>query len=207
MKLSARYKKPTIVARKSPDGVNKGSMRGMNQSEMSSFKEFLEGSGLFTLVAGHDNAAGCWIPDKNLSSFHSYANEALAAVDFGENCYDVNFERIAADVDISELIMDIGSHSNLYGQGNSEPYIHITDINFSRQDVQIMGKGLDTVKIVKNGVAYMKFKAGDLIEELNKYREIKMEVVGRANINNWMGNITPQIFIEDYEVSNGELGF
>lgn len=52
MKLSSQYKKPTIVARKCPDGINKGSMRGLNQSELHSFKEFLEKSKLFTLVAG-----------------------------------------------------------------------------------------------------------------------------------------------------------
>lgn len=207
MKLSAQYKKPTIVARKCPDGVNKGSMRGLNQSELRSFKEFLEGSGLFTLVAGHDNAAGAQIPDKNLTAFHAYANEALAAIDFGENCYDVNFERIAADTDLEALIVDICSHGGIYGQCNSEPYIHITDINFTSADVQIMGKGADTVKIVKNGVAYMKFKATKLIEDLKKYKEIKMEVVGRANLNSWGGRVTPQIFIEDYEVSNGALGF
>ena len=207
MKLSAQYKKPTIVARKCPDGVNKGSMRGLNQSELRSFKEFLEGSGLFTLVAGHDNAAGAQIPDKNLAAFHEYANEALAAIDFGENCYDVNFERIAADNDLSDLIVDICSHGGIYGQSNSEPYIHITDINFTSADVQIMGKGADTVKITKNGIAYMKFKATKLIEDLKKYKEIKMEVVGRANLNSWGGRVTPQIFIEDYEVSNGALGF
>lgn len=207
MKLSAKYKKPTIVARKCPDGVNKGSMRGLNQSELRSFKEFLEGSGLFTLVAGHDNAAGAQIPDKNLSAFHSYANEALAEIDFGENCYDVNFERIAADSDLEALIVDICSHGGIYGQCNSEPYIHVTDINFTSDDVQIMGKDADTVKIMKNGIAYMKFKATDLIEDLRKYDEIKMEIVGRANLNSWGGRVTPQIFIEDYEVSNGALGF
>ena len=207
MKLSAKYKKPTIVARKCPDGVNKGSMRGLNQSELRSFKEFLEGSGLFTLVAGHDNAAGAQIPDKNLSAFHNYANEALAEIDFGENCYDVNFERIAADSDLEALIVDVCSHGGIYGQCNSEPYIHVTDINFTNDDVQIMGKGADTVKIVKNGIAYMKFKATDLIEDLRKYDEIKMEIVGRANLNSWGGRVTPQIFIEDYEVSNGALGF
>lgn len=52
MKLSALYKRPTIVARRCEDGINKGSMRGLNQSELRSFKEFLEKSGLFTLVAG-----------------------------------------------------------------------------------------------------------------------------------------------------------
>lgn len=207
MKLSAQYKKPTIVARKCPDGINKGSMRGLNQSELRSFKEFLEGSGLFTLVAGHDNAAGAQIPDKNLAAFHDYANEALATIDFGENCYDVNFERIAADNDLETLIVDICSHGGIYGQNNSEPYIHITDINFTSADVQVMGKGADTVKITKNGVAYMKFKATKLIEDLKKYKEIKMEVVGRANLNSWGGRVTPQIFIEDYEVSDGALGF
>ena len=207
MRLSAQYKKPTIVARKCPDGINKGSMRGLNQSELRSFKEFLEGSGLFTLVAGHDNAAGAQIPDKNLAALHEYANKALAAIDFGENCYDVNFERIAADNDLEALIVDICSHGGIYGQNNSEPYIHITDINFTSADVQIMGKGADSVKIIKNGVAYVKFKATKLIEDLKKYKEIKMEVVGRANLNSWGGRVTPQIFIEDYEVSNGALGF
>ena len=155
----------------------------------------------------HDNAAGAQIPDKNLSAFHQYANKKLAAIDFGENCYDVNFERIAMDSDLCELVIDICSHDGIYGQNNNEPYIHITDINFTQQDVQIMGKTNDTVKIVKNGIAYMKFKATKLIEEMKKYKEIKMEVVGRANLNTWMGRVTPQIFIEDYEVSDGALGF
>ena len=63
----------------------------------------------------HDNAAGAQIPDKNLSAFHEYANEALIDIDFGENCYDVNFERIAADEDIKDLILDIGAHNGIWG--------------------------------------------------------------------------------------------
>ena len=34
-----------------------------------------------------------------------------------------------------------------------------------------------------------------------------MEVVGRGNINEWMGNITYQIMIEGYEVTDGEYSF
>lgn len=207
MKLSAKYKKPTIVARKCNDGVNKGSMRGLNQSEMGSFKTFLESSGYFTLVAGHDNAAGAQIPDKYLSAFHEYANQELANVDFGENCYDVNFERIAADADICDLIEDIGENKDIWGQGLNEPYIHITDINITWRDIQIMGAGKDTVKIIKNGVSYMKFKAKDFIEDLKKYSDIKLEVVGRANLNYWGGRVTPQIFIDDYEIKDNKYGF
>lgn len=68
-----------------------------------------------------------------------------------------------------------------------------------------MGKNSDTIKIVKNGISYMKFFAKDMIEELNQYNDIKIEVVGRANLNEWMGTTTPQIFIENYEIKEDRL--
>lgn len=85
--------------------------------------------------------------------------------------------------------------------------IHVTDINISASDVQIMGKNKDTVKFEKFGIAYMKFHAKDLIEELSKHPDMKIEVVGRANLNEWGGKVTPQIFIEDIEVKDNALGF
>ena len=207
MKLSAKFKRPTIVARLNKEGYNRGSMRGLNQSELVSFKDFLTESNMFEYVQGHDNAAGCSIPDSMLSKFHAWANEALVDIDFGENCYDVNFERIAADEDIKDLILDIGAHNGIWGQQNNEPLIHVTDINVTMSDVKIMGKNVDTVKIEKFGISYMKFHAKDLIEELRKYPTMKIEVVGRANVNHWAGNVIPQIFIDDIEVSNGAYGF
>ena len=207
MKLSAKFKRPTIVARLNEEGFNRGSMRGLNQSELVSFKDFLTESGMFEYVHGHDNAAGCSIPNSRLSDFHKWANEALIGIDFGENCYDVNFDRIAADDDLADIIYDIGAHSGIWGHQNPEPLIHVTDINISASDVQVMGKNKDTVKFEKFGIAYMKFHAKDLIEELNKHPDMKIEVVGRANLNEWGGKVTPQIFIEDIEVKDNALGF
>ena len=207
MKLAAKYQKPTIVARLNDEGEIKGSSRGLNESELTSFKNFMDNSGYFTFTAGHDNACGIGILDKNLAAFHTYANEALKDVDFGESWYEVNFERIAADTDLEDLIYDITSHENIWGQGNNEPLIHIKDINITSKDIQIMGKTQDTVKITKFGIAYMKFHAKDMIEELKKYPEIKLEVVGRANLNEWMGHYTPQIFISNYQIEDNTLGF
>ena len=207
MKLAAKYQKPTIVARLNDEGEIKGSSRGLNESELTSFKNFMDNSGYFTFTAGHDNACGIGILDKNLSAFHAYANEALANVDFGESWYEVNFERIAADQDLEQLIYNISEHEDLWGQGNPEPLIHIRDINITKRDVQIMGKNQDTVKITKFGIAYMKFHAKEMLEDLAKFNEIKLEVVGRANLNEWMGSYTPQIFISNYQVEDGALGF
>ena len=207
MKLAARYQRPTIVARLNDEGEIKGSSRGLNESELTSFKNFMDESGFFTFTAGHDNACGIGIYDKNLSNFHEYANKELAHVDFGENWYEVNFERIAMDKDITDLISNLTDYENIWGQHNNEPMIHVMDINVSSSDIQVMGKNQDTVKIMKNGVAYMFFKCKDKIDEFKKYNQMKIDVVGRANMNEWMGNYTPQIFVSDFEISDGALGF
>ena len=207
MKLAAKFKRPTIVARLNKEGFNRGSMRGLNQSELVSFKDFLTESGMFEYVQGHDNAAGCSILNSHLANFHKWANDTLKTIDFGENCYNVNFERIAADTDLADIICDVGSYKDIWGHQNPEPLIHVTDINITMNDVQIMGKNKDTVKFEKFGIAYMKFHAKDLMEELSKHPSMKVEVVGRANLNEWGGRITPQIFIDDYEVKDDALGF
>lgn len=207
MKLSAKYKRPTIVARLNDEGEIKGSSRGLNESELTSFKNFMDESGFFTFTAGHDNACGIGILDKNLFAFHEYANEALTNVDFGENWYEVNFERIAADSDIVDIIYNLTSYEDIWGQGNPEPLVHVKDINLTKNDIQILGKNADTVKIEKFGVVYMKFHAKDFIEELGKYDSIKLEVVGRVNLNEYYGHTTPQLFISDYEISDNSLGF
>lgn len=207
MKLAAKYQKPTIVARLNEEGEIKGSSRGLNESELKSFKNFMDESGYFTFTAGHDNACGIGILDKNLSEFHEYANKELANVDFGESWYEVNFERIAADQDIKDLIYDIAAHEDIWGQGNPEPLVHIKDINITKTDIQLLGKDSNTLKIEKFGIAYMKFHAKQMIEDLSHYDNIKLEIVGRANLNTWMGRQTPQIFITNYEISDGTLEF
>ena len=52
MQLSAKYKKPTIVARLNDEGYVRGSARGLNASELVSFKDFLNSTGLFEYTAG-----------------------------------------------------------------------------------------------------------------------------------------------------------
>lgn len=209
MKLAAKYKRPTIVARLNDEGYDRGSSRGLNESALKSFKDFMNESGYFEYTAGHDNACGISILDKNLHDFHEYANKALADVDFGENWYEVNFERFAADPDLIPLIYDLAAHQELWGQHNPEPLIHITDINVNRNEISIIGKNADTIRIEKFGVTYLKFHAKDMIERLAQENSstLKLEVVGKANLNEFAGRVTPQIFITDFQIDDGTLGF
>lgn len=207
MKLSAHHKHPTLLGRLNSEGDIKGSIRGLNNSDMGSFRDMLLGSGLFEYVSGHDGAAGFSIPKKNIDKLMEYSNNILADINFNEDYYDVNFVRFAADKDIADIILDLGSRPDIWGQNNKEPYIYVSDINLKKSDIQIIGARKDTVKFEKFGVVYIKFFAKDLIAELENYDEIKMEVVGKANLNEWAGRVTPQIMIENYEIKDNEYGF
>jgi single-stranded-DNA-specific exonuclease len=203
MQLAAKYKKPTIVARLNDQGFNRGSARGMNQSELKDFREFLLGSGYFEYAQGHANAFGISIPDGKLRDFHQYANEALKDVDFGENVYDVNFVRGADSKDLNDLVIDLASQNGIWGQGNPEPIVCVEEILCSPRNVRIMGSNQDTLKIEYNGMSYLKFRAKDLIEKINKYSadtQLSITVVGRCNLNEWGGRKTPQLFIDDCEI-------
>ena len=56
-----------------------------------------------------------------------------------------------------------------------------------------------TIKITHNGIEYIKF--GSSQEEMDEILECDaITIVGTCNKNEWMGNTTPQIKIEDYEL-------
>lgn len=206
MNLSTKFKRPTIVARLNDQGYNRGSARGLNQSELKDFKQFLDDSGFFEYAQGHANAFGVSIPDNKLRSFHEFANQALANVDFGENVYDINFSRTSSAADLSALVLALGGDKGLWGQGTPEPLIHVEKIPVTASNVSIMGKNKDTIKIEYNGISYMQFRAKNLIEEIqNSFGPLEIDVVGKANINEWNGRYTPQLFIEDYELRKGEF--
>lgn len=207
MGLSMKYKRPTIVARLNDEGYIRGSARGLNASELESFKNYLNSTNLFEYTMGHDNAFGVSISNNNLARFHQLANHELAAYDFGEDYHEVNFRRAAIDGDLIDLIDDIGNNDFIWSQQNDTPKIHVTDINLTPKDIQIIGKSNNTLKFEKNGITYIQFFANDLIEELKQYDDIKLEVVGTAKLNWWGGRVTRQIIIKDYEIRDGRYEF
>ena len=207
MQLTAKYKRPTIVARVNDEGYIKGSARGINNSELESFKDFLLQSNMFEYAQGHAQAFGCCIQNGKLAEFHKYANEALAKYNFGENCYEADFIRTPYDKDLKELIESIYEYRDIWATQNPEPLIYIQDVVVPQSNIQIIGKNNDTLKFDINGVTYIKFFAKDMIEQIRGLDTISIEIIGKANINEFMGKITPQIMINDYEIKDGRLAF
>ena len=206
-RLTNKYSRPTIVARANDDGYIRGSARAIKTENMDSFKQYLEESEMFEYVLGHPLAFGCSISSYNLDKFFSYSNDSLKDVELGEKCYSVNFIRDAMDNDIDNLIRDVGEYGYIWSNQNDEPTLYIDNIILSTNEIQIIGTNRDTVKFIKNGITYIKFKANELIDELSGMKDIIMKIVGRCNINEWNGIKNSQIIIDDYEIIDNMYGF
>lgn len=61
-----------------------------------------------------------------------------------------------------------------------------------------MGSKGDTMKIEFNRMTYLFFKASDAIEEFHNTEgeTIKLNIAGRASLNHFRGNTTPQIIVD-----------
>ena len=198
MNVVSKYHKPVMIGRRNNRNEIQGSIRSdSNFAGLPSFKKFLEESGLVTYTAGHDNAAGWGLNGDKLDALISYANKKLKAEDF-ENCYVVDFILDASDYDNNELLMTLASHPEYFGNHIDEAYVVVKDIPLS--SVMVMGTNKDSIKISYNGIDYVKFKDTDFIEEIMNNRAKKLTVYGRANLNEWMGKKSVQVFISDYEL-------
>ena len=206
-RLTNKYSRPAIVARANDDGYIRGSARAIKTENMDSFKQYLEESEMFEYVLGHPLAFGCSISSYNLDKFFSYSNDSLKDVELGEKCYSVNFIRDAMDNDIDNLIRDVGEYGYIWSNQNDEPTLYIDNIILSTNEIQIIGTNRDTVKFIKNGITYIKFHAKDIIPLLNQYEEMRINLIGKGNLNEWGGRQIPQLFIEDLEVFDSALDF
>ena len=99
------------------------------------------------------------------------------------------------------MIADLDKGRQLWGQNNDEALIVIENITISDTDIKIIGANKDTLRFTFNGITYVKFKAASLISQImDKFGKLNVTVAGRANINRWNGNESPQILIDEMEV-------
>lgn len=198
MSVVNKYHKPVMIGRRSSQGEIRGSIRSDgNFAGLPSFKKWLEDTSLLTYTAGHNNAAGFGINANKMDQFLQYANTHLNASDF-ENCYMVDYILDACQVGNLPLLEELASHPEFFGNHIDEVKVVIKNISLA--SVSVMGANKDSMKISFNGVDYVKFKDLKFIDDIMSNRMKKLTIYGRANMNEWMGQKSVQIFIEDYEL-------
>lgn len=205
-RIMAKYQRPCcILTLVDNDGVlsYQGSARGYTKTGISNFFLICGGFDKTLYTAGHENAFGLGIPADATDEFIEYLDEELKDYDT-EPKYSVDILCDAKNEKLYNDILEIGSFDSLWGQDIDEPYLAIENLKIAKSDITIYKKTSNTLKLTgPNGVTFMKFRISD--EECKKFENKQsgyflINVIGRANINEWNGNTTPQIFIEDYEI-------
>lgn len=199
--ISQKYNRPTLVIRKGPDNVLKGSARGINTVKMDGLKDLCVESGLCEFAEGHQNAHGVGIKETNKEKFLDWFNNKMKDVDFNNTTWQVDFIRNADQLDLPELIYTINNHEYLWGANNPVPLIYVQDINLNKSEVMVMGAKRNTVKIIKHGVEYIFFNMQEEeVDELTSRDSFQLKIVGTMGINSFNGKVTPQIKVTDYQI-------
>ena len=150
----------------------------------------------------HPNAFGLKLYEQDVKDFiaktdemlKDMSDEAIYYVDYifeGQNCNP-------------QIILDIADMSDYWGTELDEALVAVNKLKVTKDMIDIYRKTTNTIKIsLNNGVSIMKFDADEeLCDKLttNNTGYIELDIVGKCNKNEWNGNITPQIFVEDYNI-------
>ena len=203
--LANKYQRPTFILNETEENGKKvwsGSARNCENSKVQNLRQECLDSNLFTLAQGHASAFGVAFLDENAEAVRQYFNEHFSAIDFTPY-YFVDFEKNANNFD-PDIILTISEYKYLWGTEVKEPKIAVKNINVTKDNIVLMSKDKNpTIKItLPNGIALLKFKSNEEEFEnlFSKSGCVVIDVVGTCAINEWNGKITPQIFIENYNI-------
>ena len=223
--LASKYARPTLVLRRIEASnkiievdenykpidmidngttiIYEGSGRNYGKSRLENFRQFCNDTGLVMYAEGHASAFGIGIREENLETFINQTNELLKDFDTTP-CYFVDLEVTADQLNDNEVFA-IGSNSDIWGQGLEEPLIAITNIRLTADDIHYMGEKKNTLKLTFPGrrTSMLKFNIKDEEKEILNPGEgtITITAIGKCSLNHYMGNVTPQVMLEDFEIT------
>ena len=212
-KIMAKYQRPTCVLTRVIDEDNvlsyQGSARGCDKVGINEFKSICESTGVTMYTAGHEGAFGLGILSANIEAFLEKTDEILKDTP-KEPLYYVDYIYREEEVN-PQNILDIANMVMLWGKDIDEAIVAIEGLRIFPEMVTIYAKKNLTLKItLPNGVTIMKFNATEEECELFQAKNtgyVEINLVGKCNANEWMGNITAQIFCEEYEVVDSNKYF
>ena len=193
-KILGNYGKPCLILREYNDKTWAGSLRSPID-----IADKINSTGLAT-CRGHEAACGIFVPKSNLDKLIDWFDkqdfnvEPIKNVTACLNPGDITLPLCHACQD--NMMIWSGSESANIPQ----PKFYLS-IDVSPSDVSVFKKKTTTVKIVKDGVNFLKFRvAKDAADSLQSGRN-KIEIIATLEVNEWNGVYTPQVNIEEWEIT------
>ncbi len=201
MKLVAHYNKPALVLRHTEyedQEVYGGSGRNGNFYGLPDFKSFLHEANAW-YVEGHANAFGCFLLPDQADIIRKYADEHLNVHSF-EEVYQVDYWFKGAQYIDYDMLMSFAKQKALWGNSIPQPKFAFSG-SYNQKDIFVMGKDKTSLKLHYGLIDFVAFGAQKYIDALLEQEEGTFTIIGRPQINNYNGNISIQIMIDDMEVN------
>ena len=220
-KIMAKYQRPCCVLTETRVSDNapwedptafityQGSARGCDKVGVTNFKDICEATNCIMYATGHQGAFGLGILENKVLDFIDATDKALWDMPH-ELVYRVDFIWKESEIK-PQAILDIAELSPIWGKDMDEALVAISRLRVTPDMVTIYDKKGYTIKIeMHNGVALMLFKATELDcskLQTNNTGYVDVDIIAKCNKNEWMGNVTPQLLIEDYQIVDSSKYF
>lgn len=212
-KIMARYQRPCCMLTKRVEReidentgevveehiTYEGSARGCDKVGITEFKDICAETSVCNYTVGHQGAFGLGLPQDKIEEFLVNTDEQLKDMS-NEPIYYVDYIWDAGSADPT-VIIDIANMAPYWGKDMDEALVAIQGIQITKDMITMMKS--NTVKItLPNGVAMIKFRMPD--EEYEKLVSedgyVEINAVAKCNRNEWNGNVSAQLLLEDYEI-------
>lgn len=204
MELVKEFNKPCLVLRKTTtdDGIEVygGSGRNGNFYNLPDLKAALTNAGGY-YQEGHANAFGSFLKPDQIEEVRQYFDTHYNSDEFNDTVYEVDYWFHTGESIDAAMLMEIAEYEWLWGNSIPAPTIAI-DANFTASQVITMGQNNDSLRLVLDGISCVAFKNPELINELKKVQNGHITIVGRPQINEWMGNRSVQMIINDIAITS-----
>jgi single-stranded-DNA-specific exonuclease len=219
-KFMAKYQRPCCILTKVTEEIEKGktkvsyqgSARGYDKGGVDNFKDICAAAPGVIFATGHQSAFGLGIEcgyleeehgaevyGESILQFIEYTDEVLKDMN-SEPTYYVDYIFNENNVNANTII-EIAEMDNIWSSSVDEPLVAVQNIKITKGMLNFYKE--NTIKIsLSNNISLMLFNTNrETYEKL--YSEdgfIEINAVCRCNKNEWNGNVSAQLFIEDYEI-------
>lgn len=219
-KVMNRFFTPTIVLTNVTDEETgetflKGSARSLDGFNMGEAFHAASEAGLLVKGGGHGKAAGLTLRPDQLDGFRDFMNERVNASEWMKTGYQITPDLVITPRDVSVQLIEEFKKMEPFGMGNEEPLFMVKDAVV--QDIMQMGAkkakdGKDRhvkLKLAQGNVTFdallFNVLGTPLGDQILQTRGRTIEVLGKLSVNEFRGNKSAQMMVDDLRYAEGAL--
>lgn len=190
-KLMSKYSKPILLLHEDEDSnLCAGSVRSPME-----IKDLLEQCENIEYAQGHSQALGTAYKKENEQAVKDY----LYSLTLPEPHIEV-LTSYSKNLPPTDLIDEFGVYTDLWASNSNvvtQPRYAFTDIKLSENKVEVIGRGGTTIKFRIGAWTFVKFFCSHKWIEDNIKGNMLVDIIGTLQWNEWQGNKTPQVIIDE----------